>query len=84
MIVYKTFSGQINKTQDVLSQQNGVRDELVNFLSEAPNHHYKIIQVSEMAVPLKCLATITSERPRMPTKPATVASSTAVITTKVC
>lgn len=51
MIVYKTFSGEIDKTQDVLSQQNAVRDELVDFLSEAKSHHYKIIQVSEVAVP---------------------------------
>ncbi len=51
MIVYKTFSGQIDQTQDVLSLQNAVRDQLVAFLNDADAHHYKIIQVSEVATP---------------------------------
>jgi hypothetical protein len=31
MIVYKTFSGQIDPAQDVLNQQNVVRNELPAF-----------------------------------------------------
>lgn len=51
MIVYKTFSGRVSLNQDVVSQQNAVRDELVAFLSDAEASHYKVIQVSEVALP---------------------------------
>ena len=51
MIVYKTFSGQIDPTQDVLHQQNAVRNELAAFVNEAQNAQTKLIQVSEVMVP---------------------------------
>lgn len=51
MIVYKTFSRRVNPNQDVVGQQNAVRDELAAFLNDAEASHYKVVQVSEVVVP---------------------------------
>ena len=59
MIVYKTFSGRVNAEQDVVSQQNIVRNELAAFLNDVEASHYKVIQVSEVAVPESELFTVT-------------------------
>ncbi|MCA9954811.1 MAG: hypothetical protein KC434_08845 [Anaerolineales bacterium] len=59
MIVYKTFSGQIDPTQDVVAQQNAVRNELATFLNDAQSTQYTIIQVSEVAVPQNDMFSVT-------------------------
>lgn len=51
MIVYKTFSAQIDPAQDVLSQQNAVRNELAAFLNDTQSAQFELIQVSEVVIP---------------------------------
>ncbi len=58
MIVYKTFTGQIDKDHDVLHQQNEVRNQLALFINEASGHH-RIIQINELSVPESGLFTVT-------------------------
>lgn len=50
MIVYKTFTGQINNNQDVLAQQNAVRNQLAEFTNEV-RAYSKIIQINELFIP---------------------------------
>ena len=59
MVVYKTFTGEIDRNQDIVGQQNAVRNQLVTFLGEAHGHHYKIIQISETVVPENDLFAVT-------------------------
>lgn len=58
MIVYKTFTGQMDKNQDVLPQQQAIRSQLAIFLNETAENS-QIIQISELAMPENNLFTAT-------------------------
>ncbi len=58
MITYKTFAEQIDTTQNLLDQQNSLRNQFLTFINDVarPEH---IIQINELFLPANSQFTLT-------------------------